>query len=166
MVVSGSHFQTCKCESQVCTPLAVHSPSPHSHKGPAISIPAAPHEHGAPAQSKTQEPRGPARTNPSQPRAGTGLVGSASRRTFRPPPGLQMQENVLSPFGENAGMLVKMPLWIVMFACVYHQKLLRGSQGRLQMSEMGPGNFLPQRLCFLSLLLLREQVEALLGILS
>lgn len=43
---------------------------------------------------------------------------------------------------------------------------LRGSQGRLRMSEVGPGNFLLQRLCFLSLLILREQVEALLEILA
>lgn len=79
---------------------------------------------------------------------------------------LQMQEKVLWPFGENVRMLVKTPLQIVLFASVYHQTPLRGSQGKLRMSEVKPGNFLPQRLCFLSLLLLREQVEALLEILT
>lgn len=62
-------------------------------------------------------------------------------------------------------MLVKMPLWIVLFESVYYQTPLRGSQGRVRMSEVEPGNFLPQRLRFLSLLHLKEQAEALLGIL-
>lgn len=74
-VVSGSHFQRCTCGSQVCTPLAVHSPSLHPHKGPAIYIPAAPREHGAPAQSKTRAARGPCTHKPQPALSWDRIVG-------------------------------------------------------------------------------------------
>lgn len=124
--------------------------------------PSRPYEDGALC---SQRPQGQGDGHREMPSLTLDKTVGLSRWTARPPPGLRMQEKVFSPLVKNVRMLVKKkkkttPLWIVLFASVYYQTPLRGSQGRSRMSEVGPGNFLPQRLCFLSLLLLKGHMEA------
>lgn len=59
-----------------------------------------------------------------------GLWDSASRWMSSPFRSADAGKGVLT-LGENARMLLKTPLWIVLFASVYYQTPLRGSQGRL-----------------------------------
>lgn len=91
------------------------------------------------------------------------MVGLCRQVDDQAPSGVcRCRKSCSSPLVKNVQMLVKKHLYGLFCLQVF---IIRHPSGVHRAGHVGPGNFLPQRLCFLSLLLLKGQVEALLQIL-
>jgi hypothetical protein len=96
----------------------------------------------APAQSQVQGAEG-TWIYKQQLNAGLGYLGLVSRCLSRPFQVAKMQKNVCWSRGENTGMLVKMPFWVVLLAECLLSDTPQGFTGQVVNVHVRPGNFLP-----------------------